>query len=253
MSNVDPLGLSCEDPHDGQPCNVNVTAPADPVDTTEVSLPDWVAPCSTGSLDSDPMCNAGRGIGGFLGGIGGGGGFKLKNPFTKPVAAAANNGKNVFTCASEFASKYSIAGGLQALGIGTSGVSGFVTNALGGNTFSGITDLITSIAAGSGGGHNVFYNMGQSVVAGPTQGIPGFKGPWGASASGITTETIAAGAYNAVTGAGGTIQTLNGVYSLSSMSMTAGEFASGVGLVKLGYDAVSYFGGAAGCALGVIH
>jgi hypothetical protein len=94
--------------------------------------------------------------------------------------------KNVFTCASEFAGKYSIAGGLQALGIGTSGVGGFITNALGGNAFSGATDLIQSLGSGEGGGHSVFYNMGQGVVAGPTQGFGAAFGgsiegtPWAA-------------------------------------------------------------------------
>jgi hypothetical protein len=77
-----------------------------------------------------------------------------------------NNG-SVFSCASEFASKYSIAGGLQRFGIGTKGVGGFITNALGGNAFSGATDLIQSFGSGEAGGHNVFYNMGQGVAAGP--------------------------------------------------------------------------------------
>src|SRR6185437_13794693 len=78
---------------------------------------------------------------------------------------------NVFSCASEFAGKYSIAGGLQRFGIGTKGVGGFVTNALGGNAFSGATDLIQSFGSGEAGGHNVFYNMGQGVAAGPTSQI----------------------------------------------------------------------------------
>jgi hypothetical protein len=77
--------------------------------------------------------------------------------------------KNIFTCASESANKVSIAGGLQSLGIGNSGVSGFVTNALGGNTFSGITDLVSSIATGSAGGHSVFYNMG---TGDPNNAVP---------------------------------------------------------------------------------
>jgi len=157
--------------------------------------------------------------------------------------------ESIFTCASQFASKYSIAGGLQALGIGKSGIGGFITNALGGNAFSGATDLIQSLRSGSAGGHSVFYNMGQSLVAGPRQGIPGGNGPWGASASGLATEAIAGGAFSAVTGAGQSVQTLNGAASLASVGIDAAEeFATGVGLVKFGYDGLSYLAGLAHCS-----
>src|SRR6185312_17405496 len=51
----------------------------------------------------------------------------------------------------------------------------FVADALGGNVFSGATNLITSLDTGQSGEgddvHSVYYNMGQSVVAGPTQGF----------------------------------------------------------------------------------
>jgi RHS repeat-associated protein len=80
--------------------------------------------------------------------------------------------KNLFKFASDFGSKYSIAGGLKALGIGTGGAGGFINDALAGNTFSGVTDLISSFGSGEGGGNNVFYNMAQGVAAGPLQGIP---------------------------------------------------------------------------------
>jgi hypothetical protein len=89
----------------------------------------------------------------------------------KPPAPPAEPPKNVFVCASKAAGKVSIAGGIQALGLGTSGVGGFITNALGGNAFSGATDLLQSLGSGEGEDHSVFYNMGQSVVAGPTQGF----------------------------------------------------------------------------------
>ena len=141
---------------------------------------------------------------------------------------------------------------MQALGIGTSGVGGFITNALGGNTFSGITDLISSIGTGSAGGHSVFYNMGQSLAAGPLQGIPGGRGPLGTSASGLATDAIVAGGFSAVTGAGQTIQTLNGAASLASTGLEAAEFATGVGEAKIAYDALTYLGAAAGCALNII-
>jgi hypothetical protein len=167
--------------------------------------------------------------------------------------------KNVFICASEAAGKVSIAGGLQALGIGRSGVGGFITNALGGNVFSGATDLIQSLGSGEGGGHSVFYNIGQGVVAGPTQGFGALFGnsiegtPWASGASDVTSAAIAGGAFSAVTGVGQTIQTLNGAASLASTGLEAAEFASGVGLVKFGYDALSYGAGLLGCKTGVIH
>jgi hypothetical protein len=69
----------------------------------------------------------------------------------------------------------------------------------------------------------------------------------------ITTAALAGGAFNIVTGAGETIQTLNGAASLASTGLEAAEFATGVGGVKFAYDAVTYLGAAAGCALNIIH
>ena len=127
-------------------------------------------------------------------------------------------------------------------------MGGFITNALGGNMFSGVTDLIESFRNGSAGGHNVFYNMGQGLMAGPLQGVPGVRGPWGASVSDLATGAIAGGYYNGVTGAGETLTTLSGEVGLSSATMTAAEFATGVGEFKFGYDLFSYVGGLAACA-----
>ncbi len=159
----------------------------------------------------------------------------------------APNKQNIFTCAAGFADKYSIAGGLNALGIGNSGgVGGFITNALGGNAFSGATNLISSFSSGAAGGHSVFYNMGQSLMAGPLQGIPGGQGPWGASVSDLATGAIAGSAFSTVTGAGQTLQGLNGAASLASTGIDAAEFASGVGIAKFIYDAASY-------GVGLVH
>ena len=159
----------------------------------------------------------------------------------------APNKPGVTTCAANFADKYSIAGDLHALGVGNSGVGGFITNALGGNAFSGATNLISSFGSGAAGGHSVFYNMGQSLMAGPLQGIPGGQGPWGASVSDLTTGAIAGGAFSAVTGAGQTLQGLNGAASLASTGIDAAEFASGVGILKFAYDLASYSAGLAHC------
>ena len=129
----------------------------------------------------------------------------------------------------------------------------------GGNAFSGATDLIQSFGSGEGGGHSVFYNMGQGVVAGPTQRFGAAFGssiegtPWASGASDVTTAAIAGGAFSAVTGAGQTIQTLNGAASLASTGLEAAEFATGVGEAKFAYDALTYLGAAAGCALNIIH
>jgi hypothetical protein len=159
---------------------------------------------------------------------------------------------NVFSCASEFASKYSIAGGLQRFGIGTKGVGGFITNALGGNAFSGATDLIQSFGSGEAGGHNVFYNMAQGVAAGPTQG---FGAAFGKSIEGtplasgpvdVATAALFTKGFSIATGAGQTIQTLNGVARLGSLGLDVGEVATGVGAVKLIYDAASY-------GVGLVH
>lgn len=181
------------------------------------------------------------------------------NVTATPLASANNGEKGLFTCASEAASKVSIAGGLQALGIGTKGAAGFITNALGGNAFSGATDLVQSIATGEGGGNNVFYNMAQGVVAGPTQGFgsaagKGIEGtPWASGPADVATTAIVANAQNIVTGTGQTIQTLNGAVELGAVLGEAGEWASGFGEAKLAYDALTYFGSMAGCALGVIQ
>jgi RHS repeat-associated protein len=176
----------------------------------------------------------------------------------KPTSPQTTGNKNVFVCASEFAAKISIAGALQRFGIGTKGASGFITDALGGNAFSGATDLISSFVSGEGGGHNVFYNMAQGLAAGPTQGFGAALGnriegtPWASGPSDVATAAIARVAFPLMTGAGQTLQTLNGVAELGSIGMTAGEFATGVGAVKLGYDFLTYAGGLAGCGTGLI-
>jgi len=77
--------------------------------------------------------------------------------------------KNPFQCAADNADKVSLAGIAHSLGVPKGGVAGFATDALGGNAFSGLTNLATSFANGSGGGHGLGYNMAQSMMAGPTQ------------------------------------------------------------------------------------
>ncbi|HXH49814.1 MAG TPA: RHS repeat-associated core domain-containing protein, partial [Terriglobia bacterium] len=241
VSNTDPQGLSSCGPDSIATVDTGGVTPVVsvtrwepcPAPVYEGSVP-GLAPVLPGSRDSSSDRGEGR--------------------------TGANSKKGTWSCASEFASKYSIAGGLQALGIGKSGVGGFVTNALGGNVFSGATDLIQSFRSGEAGGHNVFYNMGQGVAAGPSLGFSAAFGnrlkgtPWASGPVDVATEAALSGAQRLVTGAGQTIQTLtDNPAVLGSVLGETGEWASGIGEAKIIYDAAFYFGGAAGCALGVVQ
>jgi hypothetical protein len=152
-------------------------------------------------------------------------------PQTPGQNGAPNNGqkKGLFTCASEAGAQASLANALHMIPGLKSGVGGFVADAVGGNAFSGATDLIQSIATGEGGGHSVFYNMAQGVVAGPTQG---FGSAFGKAIEGTPWSS---GPMDAAMGA------------------TLGEYASGIGELKLAYDAGSYAMGLFQCATGIIH
>ena len=184
----------------------------------------------------------------------GGGGGQTSNP---PSVPPKQPKKGAFSCASEAASNVSLAGALQHFDIGTSGFSGFVTNALAGNAFSGASDLVQSIGNGEAGGHSVFYNMGQGIAAGPSQGFgaafPSLEHtPWTSGPADVTTTAIVAKGFSLATGAGESIQTLNGVTQLGSFGLEAAEFATGVGEAKLAYDFVTYAGALAGCGTGLI-
>ena len=122
-----------------------------------------------------------------------------------------------------------------------------MTNALGGNAFSGATDLVQSIANGEAGGHNVFYNLAQGVAAGPTQGFApalgkGIEGtPWTSGPVDVVTEAIVNDGGALITGSGQTIQTLNEAVELGTvLGGETAEYASGFGEIKLAYDALSY-------------
>lgn len=114
-------------------------------------------------------------------------------------------------------------------------MGGFIADALGGNVFSGATDLIHSIATGEGGGQNVFYNMGQSVIAGPTQGFgPVFDG----TAIGKAIENSPWGAD---------------LLDAGTTALVGVEWATGIGEAKFIYDGSSYVVSAAGCFVGVFN
>jgi hypothetical protein len=105
----------------------------------------------------------------------------------------------------------------------------------------------------------VAYNMGQGLMAGPSQGMGAAFGkavegtPWAAGPSDVVTGAIAGGTFSAVTGAGQALQTINGVHSLASTALTAGEAASIVGIAKFGVDFLTYAGGVAACSSGSVH
>jgi hypothetical protein len=151
----------------------------------------------------------------------------------RTIAPSNESKRGLFTCASEAGAKSSLAGALHMIPGLKGGVGGFVADAVGGNAFSGATDLIQSIATGhSGSGddaHSVFYNMAQGVVAGPTQGFGSVFG------KAIESTPWASGPMDA------------------AMAVTFGEYASGVGELKLAYDAGSYSMGLFQCATGIIQ
>jgi len=185
----------------------------------------------------------------------GGGGASATPPKVTGQSSVLEIIEKTGRCASDFAEKYSIAGGLNALGIGKSGVGGFITTAMGGNVFSGATDLLMSFGSGQAGGHNVFYHMGQGVAAGPSLGLaPAFgkslEGtPWASGPADVATGAILSGAQRLITGAGETVQTLtdNPAVFGSILGDTA-EWASGLGVAKFIYDGATFGVGLVGCA-----
>lgn len=184
------------------------------------------------------------------------------------VDPSGEDRKNPFECAANNASKVSLASGLKALGVGNIPGGGFVADALGGNVFSGATDLVTSIATGQSGEgddvHSVFYNMGQSVVAGPSQGFTpivsriaraagsSIEGTiWqDGSAGDLATDTILKG-VNSVINSGSEVTTLFG--EASTAGFDAAEYATGFGEAKFAYDFATWAGSLAGCAAGLLN
>ncbi len=168
-----------------------------------------------------------------------GGGELIAPPNWPPAplkAPPAPQKENLFLCAASFADRYSIAGGLNTLDGGNSGgAGGFLTNALGGNTFSGLTDAVVHGASAA-----------DLAFSGTLLGFGGSTA-WQKGLSGVATDALARGAWSFVTGAGQTIQTLAGATSLASTGISAGEFASGVGEAKLIYDGGTYIAGLFAC------
>jgi len=138
---------------------------------------------------------------------------------------AANAG--FFGCTSYNAGRASAAnliGKIPGLG---SGVGGFIVNAIAGNVFSGITDIVMSIGNGQAGGNNVFYNIGQGIAAGPTLGL----------------GALLPNAVQEIPGVTGPIDSILGT------AVGAGTWAT-IGVYKLIYDGVTFAGAGVGCGMG---
>ena len=161
------------------------------------------------------------------GGGGGGGGSagSAALSFSAAISSTAS-------CAANTADRFSPAALLGHIPGLNSGVGGFVTDALAGNTFSGATDLALSFARGQAGGHSVFYQMGLASAAGPAQGFsPALQ------AASLVSEDTNFG-----------MSVADGV-----LAATAGEYATGIGEAKFVLDAFTFASAGVACALGVAH
>ena len=230
--------LNFTDPSGAVPC------PAVPVPGVDIFFATCVSAVG-GTAVCGPVCGAIAGGAALVGSVLADlftGGFFAKPAFhgsLKPRPNAPSKG-NAFTCGAAAAQKVSIGGGLNALGIGAQGgVGGFLTNALGGNVFSGATGLFT------GGG-----SMTDVAFGGTRLGVPGGATNLENGISGVVQNGVARGAFAAIS-AGGEITTLTG--TASTVGLTAGEYASGVGEVKFAYDFLTYAGSTALCGAGIIH
>jgi hypothetical protein len=134
-----------------------------------------------------------------------------------------------FNCTSHYASNWSPAAPLHKIPGFGSGVGGFIVNAVGGNTFSGITDLVMSIIYGQAGGNNVFYNISQGIATGPTLGL----------------GALLPNSIQEIPGITGPIDSIVGT-AIGASTWTT------IGAVKLIYDFSTYAVAAGGCGIGML-
>ncbi|MGH9474010.1 MAG: RHS repeat-associated core domain-containing protein, partial [Terriglobales bacterium] len=175
-----------------------------------------------------------------LGQISGGGGSGAGTGTGASGNSGARNGivsnttkiTSTLQCAANAADQVSLAGLLGHIPGLKSGIGGFLVRAIGGNTFSGATDLVSSFVNGQAGGHSVFYNMAMAEAAGPTQG---FRPVLEAAGADVADSPFGTGPVDAVTEA------------------ALGDAAPVVGQIKLAYDFATFFGAAVGCAIGVVR
>ena len=272
FSSPDPSGLYFADPTNPQSLNLYNYARNNPLKLID---PSGLTPCDYGSsdqggedyedADTDGECTANGGTPIDYSetvnvNANGSGDFSLSTveggSSTLIQTSQFDAPNNVFKCAANVATNHSIAGGLHTLGIGNNGgVGGFLTNTFGGNTFSGITNLVSTLGSSSSTDQQVLGQMGRAMLRGPLQGIPGsFVGASGAlAAPGITSLVrggVVGAAFNAANSSG-SLTTLAGEASI--VANTGAEFASGVGEAKFVLDAVTYGASLAACYAGVAH
>ena len=125
----------------------------------------------------------------------------------------------VLACGSDAAARVSLAAFIERQTGPLSGVQKFANDAIGGNAFSGVVDLV-------GGRHDERYNILQAGVAGPALGFSTALGRRGAA--------------------------LSGAVDIAEIGLL-GTFAEPIGFLKLAYDFGTFSGGVLGCAAGWIH
>ena len=139
----------------------------------------------------------------------------------KPLAPSNGSQVNkILQCASKTANQFSIAGVLGLTGEG-GGIGSTIGTAFLGNTFSGIVDTGTHIYNNATMGGNGNQVMGDLILGGARQGIPG-GGPFSAGVVGLAT------------GAG--------------VDAVAEGMAGPVGWAKLAIDGAIFLGSAVSCA-----
>jgi len=95
------------------------------------------------------------------------------------------------------------------------------------------------------------FHPAAAVIGKNLEGTPWTSGPVDVVTNGIVNRV-----GSLITGSGDTVQTLNDATELGSVLSDTGEvaeYATGFGEIKLGYDALTYAGGLAGCYFGILN
>jgi RHS repeat-associated protein len=166
--------------------------------------------------------NFGVFLGGILGGNGGISGSDRGQNIQPMPSASPSQIPKYLTCVSETASNLSAAELIKKSGLVQGQVANFAVDAVAGNPYSAVIDLVQSAQSGSAGGHSFAYNGAQSAVSGPAQGFGAVANVFGKTApSGVADTAVEVTAVQAV-GAG-----------------AARAILGPVALAKLGYDTIS--------------
>ena len=159
---------------------------------------------------------------------------------------APSNVVSNLKCAAKYGSQHSIA---SALGLGNN----YVANLFGSNSVSGLVNLGLSISGNGGPPDFLKMALGGASLGLPINNIRTFTGGGGISglngATGYLRGQALQGIFNAATEAGGisSIAAEGGTLAAQG-GLTAGEFASGVGIAKFGLDLGTFLVGYYSCA-----